>query len=79
MHELSDLLEADGLGLAAVPHVLQYNKRDMERILTSQDMRANLNLHAAPDFETSAVTGKGILEALEVLVGRVAEDLKGRL
>jgi signal recognition particle receptor subunit beta len=79
MQELEEILGAEGLGLAAIPHVLQYNKRDLERILTLKDMRSSLNRHAAPEFETSAETGKGVLEALEVLVEKVTEDLEKRL
>jgi signal recognition particle receptor subunit beta len=79
MQELQEILTAEGLSLSAVPHVLQYNKRDLDKVLTVQDLRASLNRHAAPDFETSAETGKGILEALEVLVKGVGEDLEQRL
>jgi len=79
MQELEEILGAGGVGLAAIPHVLQYNKRDLERILTIRDMRTSLNRHDAPDFETSAETGKGVLEALEVLVEQLARDLESRL
>lgn len=79
MQELNELLEDEGISLAAVPHVLQYNKRDLEKVLTIEDMRASLNRHAVPDFATAAATGSGVLEALEVLVKSVAEDLERRL
>jgi signal recognition particle receptor subunit beta len=62
--------------LAKFPHVIQYNKRDMEEILPVEQMRKELNTFGVPDFEASAVSGEGVFETLRAIVGMVREKVK---
>jgi len=64
--------------LTAVPHVFQYNKRDLENILQVSDLNAALNMHGAPAFESAAARGQGVLEPLDELVRLVLIDLERR-
>ena len=77
--ELQENLEPYGLRLATVPHVVQYNKCDLPGHVPPAELRVELNIHGAPDFESSAVTGQGILDALRAVVRSVSEDLQRRL
>jgi len=64
--------------LGAVPHVLQYNKRDLENILPIAELNSVLNSHSVPSFESAAARGQGVLEPLDELVRLVLIDLERR-
>jgi len=61
-----------------MPHLLQYNKRDMPDLLPVGELDAALNLHRAPTFETSATKGLGVFEALKSITTLVLSDLRRR-
>jgi signal recognition particle receptor subunit beta len=54
---------------------LQYNKRDVPRVLPVSEMNAKLNFHGVPVIEAVASRGTGVLETLKTaihgVVGRV--------
>jgi mutual gliding-motility protein MglA len=75
---LQENLREQGLSLEKVPHLLQYNKRDMNELLTVAELDAALNPHRAPAFETSAATGMGVFEALKSITTLVLSDLRRR-
>ena len=61
--------------LSKTPHVIQYNKRDLEDISPVVEMREELNRYKAPDFEAIAIQGKGVFETLRTIVRMVAEKV----
>jgi signal recognition particle receptor subunit beta len=61
--------------LNELPHVIQYNKRDLEDIVPVAEMRKELNRYNAPDFEAIAIQGQGVLETLEAIVRMVTEKV----
>jgi signal recognition particle receptor subunit beta len=75
---LGDNLREQGLSLERMPHLLQYNKRDMPDLLSVQELDAALNPHRAPTFETSATRGVGVFEALKSITTLVLSDLRRR-
>jgi signal recognition particle receptor subunit beta len=75
---LGDNLREQGLSLERMPHLLQYNKRDMPDLLTVQELDGALNPHRAPTFETSATKGVGVFEALKSITTLVLSDLRRR-
>jgi mutual gliding-motility protein MglA len=75
MHNLYENLESYGYDLSKIPFVIQYNKRDMERILSVEELRAELNPMGVPDFEAVAVEGKGVFETLKVVSKQVVKSL----
>jgi hypothetical protein len=79
LRELEENLEEHGLLLSAVPHVIQYNKRDVDPRTPTGELRSRLNRYGVPDFEASTVTGDGVLETLRAVVRSVGEDLQKRL
>jgi mutual gliding-motility protein MglA len=76
---LEENLAEHKVELAKFPHVVQYNKRDLEDIIPIEKMRADINLYGAPDFEASAVAGKGVFETLRSIVGLTTERVKVQL
>ncbi len=79
LEELEQNLEHYGLHLGGVPHIVQYNKRDLPRTVGIGELRGDLNRYGVPDFAASAETGEGIMETLRAIVRGVGSDLQKRL
>lgn len=75
LENLESNLAAHKQSLATIPHVVQYNKRDMPTAVPIADLRTQLNLHKAPDFECVAKTGEGVFETLKGLAKLVLTQL----
>ena len=69
-------LEDNGYDLKNVPHIIQYNKRDLPNAADLAEMREELNPDGAPDFEAVAIKGKGVFETLKAVTKEVLMDLK---
>ncbi|HQT94119.1 MAG TPA: hypothetical protein PK435_05770 [Thermoanaerobaculaceae bacterium] len=75
---LKENLALQGLTLAELPHVLQYNKRDLADVLSVEDLDELLNEFNAPFFEAVSTTGIGVEETLQAVVKLVARSLRDR-
>jgi len=75
---LKDNLALQGLSLTELPHVLQYNKRDLQDVLSIEELDELLNEFNAPFFEAVATTGVGVEETLQGVVKLVARSLRDR-
>ena len=75
MHNLYENLETYGYDLENIPFAIQYNKRDMESILPVEELRAQINPMGVPDFEGTAIEGKGVFETLSCVSKLVVESL----
>ncbi len=73
---LQENLRQHGVELATLAHVIQYNKRDMPSVAPVDEMRREVNLYGAPDFEACALQGDGVLETLRAVVKLVIEQAK---
>lgn len=62
MEELIKKLEKRGTSIEEIPLVIQYNKRDLPKILPVETLRADLNPFNRPDLEAIAVKGIGVKE-----------------
>jgi mutual gliding-motility protein MglA len=78
LENLGHNLEEQGRRLDEVPMVLQYNKRDLPNLLGMEEMDRSLNPRGNPSFATCATQGEGVMEALDMLVQRVLDDLEAR-
>lgn len=58
-----------------VPIVFQYNKRDLTGVMPVAEMHRELNWRDAPEFETSATRGDGVLQGLKEISKRVIRSL----
>ena len=61
---LIENLKEHGLALDSLPHILQFNKRDLPNLASVEELDRALNPHGVPGFETCATTGEGVLEGL---------------
>lgn len=75
---LRNILSELGIDIEMFPLVLQYNKRDLEQTMPVAQMAADLNWLGAPEFETSANTGVGVLDALKGIMRQVIRALWAR-
>jgi len=76
---LRENLEAYDTRLEDLPHVVQYNKRDLNGVLPASELRAHLNPYGVLEFEASTVTGQGVMETLRAVLQLVREDIERRL
>jgi signal recognition particle receptor subunit beta len=65
--------------LEDIPLVFQYNKRDLDGILTLEELNRDLNPGNLPYFESVAREGKGVLEAFEVISSLAIQNIETRL
>jgi hypothetical protein len=75
MEDLRDNLEELGTPREALPLVVQYNKRDLDGIEPVARLRALLNPMGAPEVESAAASGAGVLETLELVARQVLRRL----
>lgn len=68
-----------GMTLDAVPHVFQYNKRDLPEIAPVEVLRADLNPHGAPEIEAVATRGEGVVDTFRALLRILGPRISGAL
>ena len=73
---LQENLEELQIELATFPHVIQYNKRDLDDVLPVDHMRNEINTFGVPDFEASALQGDGVFDTLRAIVKLTTEKVK---
>jgi mutual gliding-motility protein MglA len=79
LENLKDNLNAHGKSLPEVPHVVQFNKRDLYDVTPIEELERSLNRLSAPSFATVATSGEGVYEALEAITRAVMEDFDRRV
>jgi len=79
VHNLGENLKEHGRTLSEMPHVFQYNKRDLNDLITVPELQQRFNVCNAPAFETVATIGTGVYEALEAITRVVLEDFERRI
>jgi signal recognition particle receptor subunit beta len=75
MHNLYENLDTYGYDLQSIPFAIQYNKRDLTDILPLEELRAQINPMGVPDFEGTAIEGKGVFETLSSVSKLVVKTL----
>ena len=79
-NNLRENLKELGLDLDDLPLVLQYNKRDLQNILTIEELNADLNPDGKiPFFEASAIQGNGVFETLKEITKLTLKKLRKRM
>jgi hypothetical protein len=76
MDNLRTNLAEQGYNLDTLPHVIQYNKRDMPAVSPVEELRQMLNTGNVPDFSAVATTGEGVFETLKSVAKLVLTELK---
>ena len=64
---LEENLKAHGLRLAEMPHIIQFNKRDLPRLADIEEMNTSINKYNAPFYESVATTGIGVQDTLKAI------------
>lgn len=72
---LEENLKAHGLTLAEMPHVLQFNKRDLPKLASIEELNAAINRYNAPFYESVATTGIGVQDTLKAITKLVLVHL----
>lgn len=67
------------ISLKHVPMVYEFNKRDMDDLLTVEELNQDLNPWHLPYFETIATQGTGVLETFEAISVQAISNLEQRL
>ncbi|QRN94162.1 GTP-binding protein [Archangium violaceum] len=75
---LEENLLEQGVRLERFPLVFQWNKRDIPKALPVEELRATLNPRGVPDFETEALSGRGVMDALKAITRLVIQDLRAK-
>lgn len=78
LQNLEENLLEQGIRLDRFPLVMQWNKRDIDKALPVEQLRSTLNTRGAPEFETSATSGQGVLDALKAITRLVIKDLRAK-
>ncbi|WP_224367227.1 GTP-binding protein [Hyalangium versicolor] len=78
LQNLEENLLEQGIRLDRFPLVMQWNKRDIDKALPVEQLRATLNSRGSPEFETSATSGRGVLDALKAITRLVIKDLRAK-
>jgi hypothetical protein len=66
--DLEQNLIDEGFTLQRFPWVLQYNKRDLPKVLPVAELNAKLNFHGVSAIEAVATRGIGVLETLKTAI-----------
>lgn len=79
MENLRVNLAEQGYDFKTVPHVMQYNKRDLPNAATVEELHRLLNIEAMAEFQAIASTGWGVFDTLKAIAKLVLQELrKGR-
>jgi signal recognition particle receptor subunit beta len=73
---LRDNLHDQGINLNTFPMVIQYNKRDLPDVLSSDELNAAMNPRLVPFYEAVATTGEGVLKTFTAIAKLVLQDMQ---
>ncbi|QDU84415.1 Mutual gliding-motility protein MglA [Planctomycetes bacterium Pla163] len=76
LRNLEENLNEYGKSLATLPHVVQFNKRDIPGAMSMSEMQEQLNPHDVPAFEAVAATGQGVFPTLKGLASLVLKHIQ---
>ncbi|MEM7308046.1 MAG: ADP-ribosylation factor-like protein [Planctomycetota bacterium] len=75
LRNLEENLAEYGKGLASLPHIVQYNKRDLPDAMPVAELDKHLNAHGAQTFEAVANSGQGVFPTLKALAAAVLKNI----
>ncbi len=73
---LRDNLHDQGINLSTFPMVIQYNKRDLPDVLSTDELNAAVNPRLVPFYEAVATTGDGVLKTFTAIAKLVLQDMQ---
>lgn len=75
LQNLEDNLRRQGVRIAEIPLVIQYNKRDLPNALSVDELNKAINRLNVPTFSSVATTGIGVEQTLRGVTGIVLQHL----
>jgi len=81
IESLNDLKENLGYykkDLESASFTLQYNKRDLDALMSVEEMDEKLNTFRVPSFSSSAINGDGVMETLTMCCRMVLRQIKDK-
>jgi mutual gliding-motility protein MglA len=72
---MHDNLAEHGLATEKIPIVMQYNKRDLPRVVSVGDLERELNPQGVPYYESVALRGTGVFDTLKLACKMVLKTL----
>jgi signal recognition particle receptor subunit beta len=75
-NNLIENLKDYSLSIDNIPIVFQYNKRDMDDILSFEDLEKDLNKEGFPSFEAIAKNGSGVFATLKAISNLILSSLQ---
>ncbi|MBW2701717.1 MAG: hypothetical protein JRF33_12945 [Deltaproteobacteria bacterium] len=66
--DLLENMKINGLDPERIPVVIQFNKRDLEKVRSDEELDAVSKRGGEPVYKASAIRGEGVLETLEGLL-----------
>ncbi len=79
LDDLNANLAEQGRKLSAIPHVFQWNKRDLPNVVPLDELDRRFNLFGAPSLATVATRGEGVFDVLERVTRLVIEAYRADL
>jgi signal recognition particle receptor subunit beta len=79
LDDLNANLAEQGRKLSTMPHLFQWNKRDLPNLVALDELDRRFNLFGAPSLPTVATTGEGVFEAIERITRLVVEAYRAEL
>lgn len=73
LQNLRQNLQEYGMDLDEIPLVIQFNKRDMDDVLSLEELNKELNPGNVPTFPSTAHNGKGVVTTLKAIAMLVIE------
>ena len=77
-HGMQQYMRESAIDPATIPTVIQFNKRDMPDVRSSEELESLRARSAEPVYEAVAVRGEGVIETLLGLLGVLFKDLNRR-
>jgi signal recognition particle receptor subunit beta len=75
LKDLEENLSYYGRKIETTPFILQYNKRDLADIFSTEELNQKINRLNAPFFEAVAVSGKGVFETLTMVCRLILKSI----
>lgn len=78
LNDLKDNLGYYKKDLESIPFVIQYNKRDLDHVVSVKELEGKLNIIMVPSFAASAINGEGVMETLTMCCRLVLKQIKDK-
>jgi len=76
---LIENLEKNNLNIEEIPIIIEYNKRDLDDIMTVEELDKDVNPDHYPSFPSTATTGEGVIKVFKTIGTEVLKHVKAKL